>query len=131
MKLSMLRLHDFRAYKDTGDLNLDAINLFVGPNNAGNSSILKAIHSLQAGHGMNGRDVRFGTLQASFLMSAHEVKPSPGEASHDGAINTQITTNDARDSLSLERLIQSPTYGARGLSEFPAREPPAAQETFL
>jgi hypothetical protein len=70
MKIKSARLAGIRCFEDTGDLPLgDRFNLIVGQNNAGKSTILKAILNLQ-GMGLDSQDIRSKIENAwtSFLL---------------------------------------------------------------
>jgi predicted ATPase len=41
--LHAVRLRNFRSYVDTGDVELAKLNVFIGPNNAGKTSLVSAI----------------------------------------------------------------------------------------
>jgi len=41
--LTKIKLNNYRAIKNSGELNLGKLNIFIGPNNAGKSSLLHAI----------------------------------------------------------------------------------------
>lgn len=43
MRLSQLRIKNFRSLKDSGDIRIESLQAFVGENNAGKSNILSAI----------------------------------------------------------------------------------------
>jgi ABC-type transport system involved in cytochrome c biogenesis ATPase subunit len=53
-----VRLRNFRSFVDSGIIELGRITVLVGPNNSGKTSILKAIHSIQASAGDVMGDVR-------------------------------------------------------------------------
>jgi predicted ATP-dependent endonuclease of OLD family len=58
MKLQSLRLKNIRCFDDTGNLDLSPrLNIFVGRNNSGKSTLLKAISGLQI-NSFDGNDVR-------------------------------------------------------------------------
>ena len=42
-----LRLRNFKAYEDTGDIDLTPLTILIGPNSGGKSSILKALLALR------------------------------------------------------------------------------------
>ena len=66
MHISALRRVGLRAFEDTGLIELSSsINIFVGQNNAGKSSILKAAMALQ-GHPFTTHDLRMGSHQHYF-----------------------------------------------------------------
>lgn len=123
MRLEGLRLQNFRSYQDTERLDLGAINVFVGPNNAGKSTLLKAIHLLQEGHGIDARDIRFGAIEASTVFAVEEVKVAANPNITAGSLSIKLKTNEARDHANWNREILTPHAGSAGLAEFPAREP--------
>jgi CRISPR-associated exonuclease Cas4 len=43
MRLSQLRIKNFRSFKDSGDIRIEPLQSFVGENNAGKSNILAAV----------------------------------------------------------------------------------------
>jgi len=43
MRLSQLRIKNFRSFKDSGDIRIEPLQSFVGENNAGKSNVLAAI----------------------------------------------------------------------------------------
>lgn len=52
MRLTKIRVQNFRSIKDTGDISLEPLQALVGENNAGKSNILRALQCfLQAGAG--------------------------------------------------------------------------------
>lgn len=67
MKIRDLRLVGIRCFEDTGDIPFDPKrNIFVGKNNTGKSSVLKAILGLQ-GFPFDHGDVRPGHSMSSFI----------------------------------------------------------------
>jgi AAA15 family ATPase/GTPase len=46
--LTAIRVHDFRCFHDSGPISLSDLNVFVGPNNAGKSTLMSAISLLLA-----------------------------------------------------------------------------------
>jgi predicted ATPase len=67
MKIRDLRLVGIRCFEDTGHITLDPkCNVFVGKNNAGKSSVLKAILGLQ-GFPFDQSDVRPGHQDSSYV----------------------------------------------------------------
>ena len=47
MRLTKVRIMDFRCVEDSGDLNLDSVTCLVGKNESGKTAILKALHKLK------------------------------------------------------------------------------------
>ncbi len=64
--LASLRVRDLRGFADTGWLPLGRINVFIGPNNAGKSTILSAIELLVRSQGTYGwwEPLRFDEMPA-------------------------------------------------------------------
>ena len=77
MKIRDFRLVGIRCFEDTGDIVLDAkCNIFVGKNNAGKSTALRAILGLQ-GFPLDHVDIRPGHTQSSFVtVSVDGIVPS-------------------------------------------------------
>ncbi len=65
MRVTGIRLQNFRAYQDSGPIALAAINVLIGPNNTGKSSVIKALHSIQNGSGVGLRDIRSGSSEST------------------------------------------------------------------
>lgn len=61
MEVATLRVTNFRCFPDSGTLSLGRINVLVGPNNAGKSSLLKALYLLQQGAAVGYDDIRKGS----------------------------------------------------------------------
>jgi predicted ATPase len=67
MKIHDLRMVGIRCFEDTGDIHFDPkCNIFVGKNNAGKSSLLKAILGLQL-HPFDNFDVRPGDQKSCYV----------------------------------------------------------------
>ena len=60
MHITYLKLQDFRSFESTNPIIFDKINILVGANNSGKSTILKAIHLLQTGGTDIYADIRKG-----------------------------------------------------------------------
>src|SRR5262245_58801587 len=64
MKISSIRIENWKSLSDTDHLALGDVNVFVGRNNTGKSAILRAVRLLQYGHTVEGSDIRLGETQA-------------------------------------------------------------------
>lgn len=64
MRVTSLELKNHRSFENMERIELDQINILIGPNNAGKSSVLKALHLIQEGSGNIYPDVRVNTNQA-------------------------------------------------------------------
>lgn len=89
MKVSSIRMQNFRSFVDSGVIELDQVNVVIGRNNAGKSSILRGLHQIQ--HGVNDvfGDVRAGGHQATIEMGVTDASgPSPWGRELNGSICT-------------------------------------------
>lgn len=77
MRVTSLRIAGFRSFVDSGEISLKQINVLIGANNAGKSSLLRALHLLQSGHGSVLQDVRAGGASASVEISLADVVNIP------------------------------------------------------
>jgi len=76
VKLDGLRINGFRSFIETEWITFDRVNVFIGPNNSGKSSVLKAIYLIQGGN--LGADVRGGFGEARIdlsLVGVDDVRP--------------------------------------------------------
>lgn len=81
MRISTLRITNYRCFEDTGTLQASQINLIIGRNNSGKSSLLKAIHSLQVGGEVRPEDLRFGADEGKIYIGGVRIpNPPPSES---------------------------------------------------
>jgi predicted ATPase len=68
MRISRINLRNFRSFEKSGDINLSDINILIGENNSGKSSILRAIHHVQ--HGLTNifADVRVNSSNSEIIL---------------------------------------------------------------
>lgn len=88
MRISSIALTNFRAFKELPETELGAINVLVGPNNAGKSSVIKALYSLQAGTPLSAADVYLG--EASSEISLGVTGVTDGDAFPEDGIFTAV-----------------------------------------
>jgi hypothetical protein len=99
MRVVDLRLRDFRSFIDSEMIQLATINVLVGANNAGKSSVLRGLYLMQDGAGPPFGDVRVGAVSASIQMGLAEVPASGsfGRLPEDkGSLLISIQSNDRR-----------------------------------
>ena len=77
MKITYLQLQDFRSFESTSPLVFSTINVLIGANNSGKSTILKAIHLLQTGGTDVYSDIRKGAIYSSIELGVDGVEKSP------------------------------------------------------
>lgn len=77
MWFSVVTLNNVRSFKGRSQLELSrAINVLVGPNNSGKSTIVKALYLLQNNNALTARDARVGTKSGSSVEVAFEGSPA-------------------------------------------------------
>jgi predicted ATPase len=74
MRIQSIRLQNFRSFVDSGDVELNQINVLIGANNSGKSSVLRGIHMLQHGIGDPFADVRVGASAAEIDIRLTEIE---------------------------------------------------------
>ena len=62
MRVHALQLTDFRSIDAMEPIELGPVNVLVGPNNAGKSSLLRGLYAIQGGLGDYQVDIRLGIL---------------------------------------------------------------------
>lgn len=78
MRVTSLRMQNFRSFTDSDEIPLKAINVLIGANNSGKSSILRGLHQLQQGLPDLYGDVRVGSSSARILVELTGVTGSSG-----------------------------------------------------
>lgn len=63
MQITSLKLENFRSFKTTESIEFSKINILIGVNNSGKSSIIKAIHALQKSSDDLVKDIRLGAIR--------------------------------------------------------------------
>ena len=74
MRVRSIRLQDFRSFADSGVVQFDGINVLIGANNSGKSSILRGLHHLQRGLSGEFGDVRAGVDKSRVIIELEDVK---------------------------------------------------------
>lgn len=74
MRVTFLQLQNFRSFESMEPIEFDQINVLIGPNNAGKSSILKALQLIQESHGNPYSDVRVGASEAKVEIGLKEMQ---------------------------------------------------------
>ncbi|MCP2329397.1 putative ATPase [Hamadaea flava] len=135
MKITSLRVRNWKCFKDTGTLDLGDINVFVGRNNAGKSAVLKALHCLQEGAEYGPQDVRIGADEAEINLSiggedlTRAVQRRFGRQVDDPmALRLRMSKNESGCDCALA-VLSSRTETE--VSRAPAREPDNLMYTYL
>jgi predicted ATPase len=83
MRVNQMKLTNFRSFAETGPIILGSINVLIGENNSGKSSIIRAIRYLQQGIQDRAKDVRAGTLGAAISLDICTDQKHPKFADED------------------------------------------------
>jgi hypothetical protein len=65
MKISKVRIQNFKSLADTGEVALGQVSLLVGRNNHGKSAFVRAVHLMQVGVSVGVSDIRLGEAAAT------------------------------------------------------------------
>jgi predicted ATPase len=125
--ISALSVTNFRSFVSSGRVELGRVNVFVGPNNAGKSSLLKAIYLLQAGSATTPADIRLDATSSAIemdLVDLHGID-SWGPAGDGGqaSLRVELSTNGERTSLNQSMVLTRPDGGTTGVGQLPNVEP--------
>lgn len=100
MRVTSIRIQGYRSFVDSGIVELDQINVLIGANNAGKSSILKAIHLVQEGNTGTLMDVRVGSTKSDIELNFSDVTNVPkwgvGAGVESCKLCIEFTTTDRR-----------------------------------
>lgn len=96
MRVTSLELQNFRSFESMGPIPLDQVNVLIGHNNSGKTSILKALHIIQANSGNIYPDVRVGNINAQVTIGLADIQKIVhwGEVTGSGALKIIVNTSD-------------------------------------
>src|SRR5690348_992331 len=104
MRVTSLQVSNLRSIASMAPIDLSSITLLVGPNNAGKSSLLRALYSIQDGGGDLGQDLRLGASDARIDLDVEEVSrvvPWGAQAGNVGAGHLTVDYQAGRTSIEL------------------------------
>jgi predicted ATPase len=110
MRVAQLQIHHFRSFDKTGPISLGPINVFIGPNNAGKSSVLRALYAIQGP--VASADIRIGSETSVLQLTLADIQGivhwgRTGNAGS-GLLQIEIGPNEARQ-ISLR--VRDQKYG--------------------
>jgi hypothetical protein len=76
MKISKLRIVNYKSFADSGEISLGSINVLTGRNNSGKSAFIHAAHLIQTGADYNLRDIRRGADFCEVSYSLEDLQPA-------------------------------------------------------
>lgn len=74
MRVTTFRVTNFRSFVDSGPIALGPINVLIGANNAGKSSLLRALHQIQLGGQAVAGDIRAGQTSCQIEIQLEDVR---------------------------------------------------------
>lgn len=119
MKIRTLSVTNLRSYPETGQLQTDDINVLIGANNAGKSTLLRGIHLLQQNNGFDRGDIRVGSKEATLSARVKGYRPdTEPHLTH----TFEVTARHDRNALEIGINVRSEKRN-EGRGQFPAMEP--------
>src|SRR5207247_441730 len=74
VRVASVGLANFRSFVSMDPLELGAMNVLIGPNNAGKSSVLRGLYAIQEGSGPFEPDIRLGARSASVEIQLADIQ---------------------------------------------------------
>lgn len=120
MRVDWVQLVNMKSFADSGVIELGPVNVFVGPNNAGKSTVLRALRLLQDIADFRPADVRIGAPK----LEVRTQISGPGIEESVGAVANPLVSTLTRDRIGNMQLVWIHQDGA-GINHraFPAVEP--------
>ena len=123
MRVTSLQLKGFRSFESMERIGLGPINVLVGANNAGKSSILKALYSMQQGSDNGFADVRVGGTTAQIDIGLEDMSNVPLWGSLEtGMLRIEISSNDRRSGGTSWTIVK-PDGSGHAVNVLPGADP--------
>lgn len=125
MRVTGIRLQNFRSFIDSDFIALDSINVLVGANNSGKSTILRGLHQIQHGLGDLYADIRVDTTEAVVTLNLAEgnVAEWTREGIKDATLFVARLTSQDRKNGEHEETISRHQASYTGSHRLPPNEP--------
>lgn len=121
MRVTSLQLSGFRSFVDMAPINLDQINVLIGANNSGKSSVLRALYLLQQTDWSVYPDVRVGGDTATVKVGLEQAStPAWGDLGTGMATITLTSTDRSSGSHAIQFANE---HGNRNLNILLPEEP--------
>jgi hypothetical protein len=135
VRITRLKVSNFRSFVDMDPIELGRINVFIGPNNAGKSSLLRAAYLMQSGPATPFADVRLDAATSSIeigLADIRGIQPwGEGGEVGEGTLRIVIGANPERTGGSISFTIRAANGGDHAVDALPPREPHHAVVPYL
>lgn len=100
VKVNSVRLQRFRSFNDSGLIELGQLNVLIGANNSGKSSVLRGLHQIQQGLDNIYGDVRVGSQEAQIDIELTDIKTTTHWGINNGpeqfTFNVTLNSSDRR-----------------------------------
>lgn len=119
MRLVSIKIDNYRSFVSTKRIELDSINVLIGPNNAGKSSVLRAISIMQNGViGNLPADIRRGARESKIEIEIQNPKDFYGDSAPHSSADLTINVTPGK----VRHVLKWPG-GENGVSFLPNVEP--------
>jgi hypothetical protein len=121
-----LSVSNFRSFVESGPIKLSRINVLIGPNTAGKSSLLRALYAIQGGVDPPVADVRLGSSESMVEMRLSGIRGvrAWGEAGDCGTAQMRFGVTPSGDrSFAAVRLALTTADETVNVNVLPSREP--------
>jgi hypothetical protein len=134
MRVSSVKIENWKSFADTGEIALDNINVLVGRNNSGKSAFLRVFQLMQQGFSATAGDIRLDapSAQININLADDDLTKAINRHYRLGIANTStasLTMTVYRDRVMERRLFLSDTNAA--VEEISATEPQNFIYTYL
>jgi AAA15 family ATPase/GTPase len=73
MRVASLQIINYKSFLGSDEIPFDRLNVLVGPNNGGKSTIIRAIYLLQVRSTVQTIDIRLGADNADFILKLEDI----------------------------------------------------------
>ena len=122
MRVTSLQLTGFRSFVDMQRIDLGSINVFIGANNSGKTSILRALYLMQQSNEPVYPDVRVGGQTATVQIGLEDVSGFQWGPLENGLTTITLTSPNRRDG-SIQLIYASANGSTQGLPVLKAEDP--------
>ncbi|WP_291518760.1 AAA family ATPase [Acidovorax sp.] len=122
MRVTSLQLTEFRSFVDMEPIALSAVNVFIGANNSGKTSVLRALYLLQQSGDAIYPDVRVGSETATVRIGLEDVSGLNWGSLGNGLVTITLNSPNRRDG-GVQINFASTNGNNYGLAVLKAEEP--------
>src|SRR5215218_2601494 len=122
MRVASLQIINYKSFLGSDEIAFDRLNVLIGPNNGGKSTIIRALYLLQERSTSQSVDVRLGAEKAEFTFKLEDIDARAFQSLGWGPVAAAEVTMDLPRGGGLSEVVHLPdaTYP---FPRFPASEP--------